>query len=99
MVTSIGRAMPSERVRSVLDCSRSCLWVRDGSAGSYREASCPKKTRATFIWRYNYRTPRRSTARTRRRVKSKTFISKIPGIKYTTTVVGFSLLSIVQGLL
>jgi Cation/multidrug efflux pump len=49
------------------------LWVRDGSAGSYRAASFPKKTRATFIWRYNYRTPRRSTARMRRRVKSKTF--------------------------
>ena len=72
------------------------LWARDGSAVSYRAASFPKKTRATFIWRFNYRTPLRSTARMRQRVKSKTFCSKIPGIKYTTTVVGFSLLSIVQ---
>jgi HAE1 family hydrophobic/amphiphilic exporter-1 len=51
----------------------SFLSAQGGSAVSYRAAFFPKKTRATFIWPFNYRTPLRSTARMRQRVKSKTF--------------------------
>src|ERR1051326_7972267 len=73
MVTSVGRATLFERVRSVLDCSFSFLSAQGGLAVSYRAAFFPKKTRGTFTWPFNYRTPLRSTAQMRQRVKSKTF--------------------------
>ena len=63
---------------------------------SCRAASCRKKTRATFIWRCNYPMPRRSNAPIKRRARSKTFSARHRACKYTTSVVGFSLLSLVQ---
>src|SRR5262249_24505739 len=76
MVTLVGRATLFERVYSVLDCLASFLWVRGGSVANYRAAFCPKKTRATFIWRFSYLTPLRSTAPMRQRAKLKPFSAR-----------------------
>ena len=74
-------------------CSRS---ARDFLDRDYRAAFCRKKIRATFFWRCNYPTRLRLSAPIRFARKIEDFLSKTPGVQYTTSVIGFSLLSLVQ---
>ena len=96
MVTSIGRAIAIRKSVLSFALLGSSLSARDGSAGSCRAASFPKKTRATFTWRLQLPDAASLDRTDEAARKIEELLSKIPGVKYTTTVVGFSLLSIVQ---
>ena len=61
-----------------------------------RAVFCRKKTRATYFSRCNYRTRHHLSEPTAASRKIEEILSKIPGVQYTTSVVGFSLLSLVQ---
>ena len=72
------------------------LSVPDGSAGSYRSSFLPEEDQG-YIYMALQLPDAASLDRTDEAArKIEDVLSKIPGVKYTTTVVGFSLLSIVQ---
>ena len=96
MAMSIGRAMPFERVCSVLRLL-ALFFVGAGSFGGKLPSSFLPEEDQGYIYMALQLPDAASLERTDQAArKIEDVLSKIPGVKYTTTVVGFSLLSIVQ---
>ena len=77
-------------------CSWRSVRERRCSPGKFRRASCPMRIRATCSCTFSFRMPLRSSARRTLRPRSRKFWPHTPGVEYTTTVAGFSLLSFVR---
>ena len=91
----VRRADPQERGRAG-DAGGLRRRRRHSSAAKCRRASCPMRIRATCSSISSFPTPLPSSAPTRCARKIENILAKTPGVKYTTSVVGFSLLSFVR---
>ena len=91
----VRRAHPQERSRCPA-AGRRRRAARRSSATRSRRAFCPMRTRATCSCTCSFPTRRPSSARKRPLPKIEKILLHTPGVKYTTTVAGFSLLSFVS---
>ena len=63
----------------------------DGSGRGYRAASCRKRTRATFTWRYNCPTPLRLNGPMRPLTKSRSCSARHQASNTRRAIIGFNL--------